>query len=109
MKYLIILFGNLIPGMYVTALISTGNQLIPSLPLEAVVRVEGKQYIFVVDDEKDIKTGIFRFVKKEVKTGISELGYVQVTPLDSLKKNAKVVTKGAFYLESKGAAGQEEE
>ncbi len=101
---------NLIPGMYVTALISTGSQMTPSLPVEAIVRSGGKQYIFIVsDDNKDSKTGTFRFVKAEVKAGVSELGYIQVTPLEELPKNTKVVTKGAFYLESKGAGGAEEE
>lgn len=101
---------NLIPGMYVTALISTGNQMMPALPIEAVVRSEGKQYIFMVaSDSKDIKAGTYHFVKTEVKTGVSELGYVQVTPLEDLPKNARVVIKGAFYLESKSVGGEEEE
>lgn len=101
---------NLIPGMYVTALINTGNELAPSLPVEAIVRSEGKQYIFVVVNEgKNAEVDTFRFVKAEVTTGVSELGYVQVNVLKALPKNAKVITKGAFYLESKGAGGEEEE
>lgn len=101
---------NLIPGMYVTALISTGTQLAPTLPVGAIVRSEGKQYIFVVSrGENDPKSDKFHFVKKEVKTGISELGYIQVTPIEELAKNTKVVVKGAFYLESKGSGGEEED
>lgn len=101
---------NLIPGMYVTALISTGNQLTPSLPVEAIVRSAGKQYIFVLANEHTTaNTNTFHFIKTEVKTGVAELGYIQVTPLVELAKNATVITKGAFYLESKGAGGEEEE
>lgn len=101
---------NLIPGMYVTALISTGNQLMPSLPVEAVVRSAGKQYIFIAESGKgDSNTQALQFTKVEVKTGVSELGFVQVTPLVELEKNTRVVTKGAFYLQSKGSSGEEEE
>lgn len=101
---------NLIPGMYVTALISTGSKLMPALPVDAIVRSEGKQYIFVVDENakhKDVKT--FSFIRTEVKTGVSEQGYVQVVPIEELPAKARVVTKGAFYLQSKASGGGEEE
>ncbi|MES2827731.1 MAG: efflux RND transporter periplasmic adaptor subunit [Bacteroidota bacterium] len=101
---------NLIPGMYVTALISTGSKLMPALPVDAIVRSEGKQYIFVVDEnakKNDAKT--FSFIRTEVKTGVSEQGYVQVVPIEELPAKARVVTKGAFYLQSKASGGGEEE
>ncbi|PWS28492.1 efflux RND transporter periplasmic adaptor subunit [Pedobacter yonginense] len=100
---------NLIPGMYVTALISTGSKLTAALPVDAVVRSEGKQYIFIVTSEKESKADTFHFVKTEVKTGVVEQGYVQIIFLEELPKNAKVITKGAFYLQSKSAGGAEEE
>lgn len=100
---------NLIPGMYVTALISTGSKLTAALPVDAVIRSEGKQYIFVVTDEKENKAETFHFVRTEVKTGVTEQGYVQIILLEELPKNAKVVNKGAFYLQSKAAGGSEEE
>ncbi|TKC01858.1 efflux RND transporter periplasmic adaptor subunit [Pedobacter cryotolerans] len=101
---------NLIPGMYVTALISTGSKLMSALPVDAIVRSEGKQYIFVVaenDKKDDAKT--FNFIRAEVKTGVSEQGYVQVIPIEELSAKARVVTKGAFYLQSKASGGGEEE
>ena len=102
---------NLIPGMYVTALISTGNQLTPAVPVEAVVRSQGKQYIYVVSEEraekgKD-KTNSFK--KQEVSTGLAELGYIEIKPLNPLPENVKIALKGAFYLESKSAGSTEEE
>jgi cobalt-zinc-cadmium efflux system membrane fusion protein len=101
---------NLIPGMYVTALISTGSRLTPALPVDAVVRAEGKQYIFVVAGiNKNNQSEIFKFVKTEVKTGVTELGYIQIILLEELPKDAKIITKGAFYLQSKSAGGEEEE
>ena len=95
---------NLIPGMYVTALISVGNQLSPAVPVDAVVRSEGKEYIFIAEGNGEK----MNFSKAEVKTGVSELGYIQITPLRKLPAKVKLVTGGAFYLESKSAGGAEE-
>jgi cobalt-zinc-cadmium efflux system membrane fusion protein len=98
---------NLIPGMYVTALISTGSKLTAAVPVDAVIRSEGKQYIFVTTTHhKDGKT---IFTKTEVTTGVAELGYIQITPLTALPTNVQIVTKGAFYLQSKAAGGASDE
>lgn len=96
---------NLIPGMYVTALISVGNQLLPAVPVDAVVRSEGKEYIFIVDGKE---SGKLHFLKTEVKTGVAELGYIQITSLKKLPENVQLVTGGAFYLQSRSAGGAEE-
>lgn len=101
---------NLIPGMYVTALISTGSHLSPAVPIEAIVRSGGKQYLFVVDDQhKPEREEEIAFKKVEVTTGVSALGYIEIKPLQPLAKNAAVVLKGAFYLESKGSGAAEED
>lgn len=101
---------NLIPGMYVTALISVGNQLSLAVPNDAVIRSEGREYIFLVkEDTTQTNNGMISFVKKEVKTGVSELGYVQITPLTELKEGFRIATQGAFYLQSKSSGGSEEE
>lgn len=102
---------NLIPGMYVTALISTGSQLTSAVPVEAVVRSQGKQYIFVLTEaeEENGKEKTVSFKKQEVTTGVSELGYIEIKPLNPLAENVKIALKGAFYLESKSAGGAEEE
>lgn len=102
---------NLIPGMYVTALISTGSQLTSAVPVDAVVRSQGKQYIFIVTDEEEEngKKKKVSFKKQEVTTGVSELGYIEIKPLNPFAENAKIALKGAFYLESKSAGGAEEE
>jgi cobalt-zinc-cadmium efflux system membrane fusion protein len=102
---------NLIPGMYVTGLIGVGTAMTNALPIDAIVRAEGKEFIFIVDtgaeaahqnaaqeEEKSV-----HFKKVEVITGISELGYIQVNPLQKLPAGVQVVTKGAFYLQSKSS------
>lgn len=114
--------GNLIPGMYVTGLINVGTELLTVVPVDAVVKAEGKEYIFVVeestekkqdgpsegDEGKEAEENI-HFKKVEVATGVSELGYIQITPLEKLPENAQIVTKGAFYLQSKSMGSAEEE
>ncbi|WP_413669292.1 efflux RND transporter periplasmic adaptor subunit [Mucilaginibacter sp. Mucisp86] len=97
---------NLIPGMYVTALISTGSKMTPALPAEAVVRTAGKQYIFVMTGQNANR---YAFKKVEVATGTSELGYIAVIPMTDLPANVKAVTKGAFYLESRQSGSDDED
>lgn len=120
---------NLIPGMYVTGLISVGTEKSPAVPIDAVVKAEGKEYIFIVEEEAKTdehekvaptkktaqpeKDGPkaeeqhehgTHFKKIEVVTGVSELGYISISPLEKLPKNTRLVVKGAFYLQSKSTA-----
>ena len=46
------------------------------------------------------------------KTGNAQLGFVQATPLQPIEKDAKIVLKGAYYiqshlLKSEGGGGHE--
>ena len=116
---------KLLPGMYVWALINVGNQTVQAVPVDAVVNAEGKNFIFIVsgeeekDEEKDKKEKAekdtdakpekhIRFKKVEVTTGVTELGYIEITPLEEIPEDAMIVTKGAFYVLSKAAGGEEE-
>lgn len=101
---------NLIPGMYVTALISIGSHPVPAVPVEAVVRSGGRQYIYIVTGEEapSGKTS-YSFKKAEVTTGVMELGYIEIKPMNSLPANAKAALKGAFYLESKAEGGSDDD
>jgi len=71
-----------------------------------VVRVANKQFIFVVAGQT---SDHYNFKKIEVTTGVSELGYIAIHTMTNLPENVKVVTKGAFYLESKLSGGEEGE
>ncbi|GHT49333.1 hemolysin D [Bacteroidia bacterium] len=98
----------LLPGMYVSALINVGSQTVKAVPTEAIANAEGKQYIFLQtnDDGRDAARHVF--TKVEVITGTSELGYVEIRPLETLPEVATIITKGAFYVMSM-ASGEEEE
>lgn len=108
---------NLIPGMYVSALINVGSQQTSAVPVEAVVNGQGKSYIFMVDltpeEDDHHKEAVnkeeagqhYRFKKIEVVTGVSDLGYIEITPLTDIPKGAEIVAKGAFYIQSMTAGG----
>ncbi len=89
---------TLISGMYVNALIDVGSNAVFALPQEAVIKAEGREFIFLLEGEEK---GEYHFQRIEVKTGASQLGFVGITPLqpiDGAKKN--IVVKGSFYLQS---------
>ncbi|MEJ5962929.1 efflux RND transporter periplasmic adaptor subunit [Pedobacter immunditicola] len=108
---------NLIPGMYVSALINVGNQTTNAVPVGAVINGEGKSYIFIIDHtpekeqhhkeaESEREAGEhYRFKKIEVVTGVSDLGYIEIKPLTEIPKDAVIITKGAFYIQSMAAGG----
>jgi RND family efflux transporter MFP subunit len=99
----------LLPGMYVAALINTGTHKTDAVPDNAIASMEGKNYIFLLEDnivEDDNK--MFHFKRIEVVTGINELGYTQITALEDIPDDAKIVISNAFYVASM-AAGEEEE
>lgn len=104
--------ANLIPGMYVTGLIGVGTSMSNAVPVDAVVRTEGKEFIFIVDTgagtaEHHKEESAVHFRKIEVSTGVAELGYIQINPLQKLPADVRVVTKGAFYLQSKSSGPSE--
>jgi len=134
---------SLIPGMYVNALIDVGTRQVQALPADAVIRADGREYIFVLeegheeaphdeqeghkhddghdhDHDHDATEGhshddgheheeegtTYHFKRIEVKTGTSQLGYVQVTLLQEIDKDAKIVLKGAYYIQSHLVKGE---
>ena len=109
---------ELLPGMYLMAVVETGGALVPAIPNEAVIEYQGKKYMFVVleeaghaeahqdqqpknesNDEK-AEDGM-HFKMQEIETGNSELGYTQIALPESFEDDTPVVVKGAYSLLSK--------
>jgi cobalt-zinc-cadmium efflux system membrane fusion protein len=116
----------LIPGMYVNALVDVGSSTVDALPVDAVIKAEGREFIFVLGEEaaaggakevaahdeeeghshddgdphEEAEGKEYHFQRIEVKSGASQLGYVQVTPLQPLAAGQNIVVKGAYYLQS---------
>lgn len=102
---------HVLPGMYVNAEIeaSTGNGSVPSLPSEAIVSFDDKQYVFTFVREKTEGGKPFtEFRMVEVRTGVSEGGYTEVILPEGFDTTvAKVVLKGAYnLLSAKKNAGE---
>lgn len=92
---------GLIPGMAVTARINLEGNLTETLPEKAVVAAGGKHFIFILKDiEDEDGEQMYHFEKVEVATGATSLGYTEVTPLETLQDDVKIVVAGAFYLNS---------
>ncbi len=81
---------TLLPGMYMNADINVKSNDALTLPKDAVVNFEGKEYIFVVVNKN-------QFQLTEVKIGNSENGLVEILNNESLTKST-IVTKGAYTL-----------
>jgi len=100
---------NLLPGMYVNALISESDISVTSLPSDAVVSFDDKDYIFTYEKEKEETGKAFtEFRMIEVKKGVSGSGFTEIIlPEGFNTSNARVVTKGAYsLLSAKKNAGE---
>ena len=101
---------ELIPGMYVNALIDVDNKTSMVVPVDAVVKSDGKEWVFIVESlpkGKEVEGDSYIFKMKEVITGISDLGYIEIKPLEMVSANAKIVIKNAFFILSKSKEGEE--
>ena len=109
---------GLIDGMNVTAVISLANATVPAVPSDAIVTVDGKDYIFMLVDEEPLKPATdtakhdaaekhdeheegIQFERIPVAKGGSDIGFTEITLLKEIKKDAKIVTKGAFFVSAK--------
>ncbi|MFH7015417.1 efflux RND transporter periplasmic adaptor subunit [Flavobacterium sp. FlaQc-47] len=109
---------GLIPGMYVSANINITNATVPALPKDAVVRNADKYFVFIEEEEhaehEEKKTGTqaahekeIHFKAIEVIPGTTDLGFTEVKFVNEIPSDAKIVTKGAFYLLSALKGGGE--
>ena len=91
---------NVLPGMYVNAIIEVSGNRVTSLPSEAIVSFDDKNYIFTFLNNKEENGSPFTEYKMvEVETGISEGGFTEVKlPAGFNLKTSKVVIKGAYNL-----------
>jgi cobalt-zinc-cadmium efflux system membrane fusion protein len=81
---------TLFPGMYMNADIMVKSGSVLTLPKEAIVNFEGKEYLFVVINKN-------KFQMIEVKTGNAENGFIEILDNEQFSKNT-IVTKGAYTL-----------
>ena len=129
--------AGLIDGMNVTAVISLEQTTVPAVPNEAIVTVDGQDYIFVLTEnhaesehpktygkdslqqntkdtlkhkqgeKAEAETGKI-FERIPVAKGTTDVGYTEITLLREIPKGAKIVTKGAFFVSAKMTNLEEE-
>lgn len=88
--------SGLVPGMYVKAWIETGTEKQLAIPTDAIVQLEGKDYLIL--QTKQSEKG-YKFQLEQVKKGTEQEGYTAITlPEDFDSKTAKVVTKNAYSI-----------
>lgn len=100
---------NLMPGMYVNAIIEISGNKVSALPSDAVVSFDDKDYIFIFDRNKEENGDSFTEYKiLEVHKGITNNGYTEIIlPENFDLKKARVVVKGAYnLLSAKKNAGE---
>lgn len=81
---------TLLPGMYMNAEIEVKNNNAFTLPEDAVVSFEGKDYIFLANNKN-------QYTMTEVKTAATENNFIEILEADKIESK-KVVTKGAYTL-----------
>ena len=106
---------GLIDGMNITAVVSLNNVTAQAVPNDAIVEADGKYYIFIVSDKepeghheeaeeehKEKSEGKHtNFEKIEIVKGVSNIGFTAITPVTEFPQKAKIVTKGAFFINAK--------
>jgi membrane fusion protein, heavy metal efflux system len=108
---------QLLPGMYLKAVVEAGSTMVTALPNEAIVDFQGKKYIFIPAEEKekpvenesaDREENHHHFQLVEILTGPGELGYTEIILPENIAMETKVVVKGAYELLSKMKNSEEE-
>jgi cobalt-zinc-cadmium efflux system membrane fusion protein len=100
---------NVLPGMYVNAFIEASGNKVASLPSDAVVSFDDKDYIFVFDRNK-VEDGkpFTEYRMIEVQKGVSDGGFTEIDLPEGFDiATSKVVVKGAYnLLSAKKNAGE---
>ncbi len=100
---------NVLPGMYVNALIEAASNKVAAVPSDALVSFDEKDYIFVFEKNKEEDGKPFTEYRMiQVDKGVTDGGYTEIVlPEGFDPKTAKVVIKGAYnLLSAKKNAGE---
>lgn len=104
-------YKELLPGMFVNAKIEVGTSEMYAVPEEAVVRYQGKQYIFeALGNRTEGTETMTDYEMLEVKKGNVEDGFVAVNLMDTSRaiESLNLVLKDAFTLLAKAKNSEEE-
>jgi cobalt-zinc-cadmium efflux system membrane fusion protein len=93
-------YASIAVGEFVEARIIDQDQTVFALPQSAVVQDRGLNYIFIKEEEHEEEghEPEIHFKKINIKTGASDLGFIEVMPIDPIDASMEVVIEGAFFL-----------
>jgi cobalt-zinc-cadmium efflux system membrane fusion protein len=100
---------NLMPGMYVNAIIEESDNQVLAVPSEAVVSFDDKDYIFIFEKNKVEEGNPFTEYRMiEIKKGVTSSGFTEIILPAGMDAGAiKIVKKGAYnLLSAKKNAGE---
>ena len=100
---------NVLPGMYVNAIIEASTDLVTALPAEAIVSFDDKDYIFVFNKNKMENGKQFsEYRMVEIQKGITDGGFTEIILPEGFDVKAlRIVIKGAYnLLSAKKNAGE---
>lgn len=89
--------------LFINAKIWLNDDTVQALPENAIIHEGNHTYIYV---SKNIKADEVEFLKINVKKGATNNGFTQVTPIDEIPKNTKIVTEGAYYVYAQSKNGE---
>jgi len=78
------------PGMNAEVIINLKDKLLPSLPDEAILKLNNNSFIFIKDNNS--------FIRIPVETGNTNNGYVEIKDVSEEIENADIVVSGIQYL-----------
>lgn len=81
---------TLLPGMYMNAEIEVASQSVNTLPEESIVNFEGKNFVFIKNENK-------QYEMQEVQIGNKENGYVEILNHEILQSKT-IVSTNAYTL-----------
>lgn len=102
---------NLLPGMYLKAIVETGGVEVPALPERSIIDFQGKKYIFyqlmdsphgvLKNEDREAHADEYHFKMLEVEVGDTELGYTEVIVPADFADDTPIVVKNAYSILAK--------
>lgn len=111
--------SNLLPGMFLKAVVETGGIEVPTLPEKAIIDYQGKKYIFyqldksphgkLQSEDEKAHAAEYHFNMLEIEVGNTELGFTEVKLPSDFPASTTIVVKNAYAILSKMKNKEEED
>ena len=98
---------NFLPGMFVSAKIHTKEDSLDALPEDAIIFDGQESYFIYYTLSSLVENDLVSFQKAMIDRGFVEDGFAQVSLLDPIPEDAKIVVQGAYYLRAAELQGED--